>query len=243
MNPRLLIDAGNTRVKWAVVDAGRWVAQGGGDYADWSGLDGVLAPGMDCFVASVAGAGQAGRLAEVLETAGIEPTWLAPSAECAGVTNSYLTPAQLGVDRWMGLFGARARTGDATLVVSAGTALTVDALTAGGVFLGGVITPGVGLMRRSLADGLARVSQTAGQWQAFPRCTADAVESGIAAALCGAIEQQYARLASVSSGPPRCLLGGGDAEMLLPHLGVPAEHAPALVLEGIERVAKESRAE
>lgn len=243
MSRRLLIDAGNTRVKWVVVDAGHWTAQGSGDYADWSDLEGALAPGMSCAVASVAGAVQERHLAELLEAAGIAPTWLVSAAECAGVRNAYLTPTQLGVDRWMALIGARARTHDPVLVVSAGTALTVDALSADGVFLGGVIAPGVGLMRRSLGEGTARIGAAAGQWQAFPRCTADAVESGITAALCGAIEQQYARLVAVSSGRPKCLLSGGDAEMLLPRLGVPAEHAPALVLEGINRVARESRPE
>ena len=243
MSQRLLVDAGNTRVKWALVDGGRWVTQGGSDYAEWSQLQNVLAPGMACLVASVAGAEQEQRLAELLGAAAIEPTWLASSAECAGVTNAYLMPTQLGVDRWMGLIGARARTCDPVLVVSAGTALTVDALSAEGVFLGGVIAPGLGLMRRSLAEGTAGIGETAGHWQPFPRCTADAVESGITAALCGAIAQQYARLAERSPGRPRCLLSGGDATMLLPHLGVPAEHAPALVLEGIDRVAREGRPE
>ena len=241
MSQRLLVDAGNTRVKWAVVDAGRWIAQGSGDYTDWSSLQRVLAPGMPCFVASVAGDAQEQRLAAVLKATGCEANWLAASAECAGVTNAYSTPAKLGVDRWMGLIAARARTHDPVLVVSAGTALTVDALAADGVFLGGVIVPGAGLMRRSLAEGTARIGGAPGQWQAFPRATADAVESGITAALCGAIEQQYARLAAVSPRRPQCLLSGGDAETLLPHLGLPAEHVPGLVLEGIDCVARESR--
>jgi type III pantothenate kinase len=116
--------------------------------------------------------------------------------------------------------------------------MTVDALSAAGVFLGGVIVPGIRLMRQALQQGTARVEDTGGDWQAFPRTTADAVYSGIVAALCGAIAQQHARLAEAAGMAPRCLVTGGDAEQVLSHLKVPAEHVPALVLEGIDCVAR-----
>jgi type III pantothenate kinase len=98
-------------------------------------------------------------------------------------------------------------------------------------------------MQQSLRQGTARVAEVDGVWQAFPCTTADAVQSGIVAALCGAIQVQYARLAEIAGCVPRCLLTGGDAEKLLPHLALAAEHAPTLVLEGIDRVAKEDEAE
>lgn len=236
---RLLIDAGNTRLKWVVAEDDRWLTQGFGDYANWSALKAELTSDTPCFIASVAGTTQEQRLAELLDTLGVSATWLTAAAEFAGVKNAYLNPTQLGVDRWMGLIAARERSCDPVLVVSAGTAMTVDALTADGVFLGGVIVAGASLMRQSLLQGTARITEASGHWQAFPRATADAVHSGIVAALCGAVQQQHARLAAVSSRVPKCLLTGGDAEMLLPHLAVAAEHVPALVLEGIDRVASE----
>lgn len=236
---RLLIDAGNTRLKWAVVEEGQWRAHGSSDYADWSSLKALLSTATECHIASVASTAHEAQLAELLGTADIPATWLAATADFAGVKNSYLNPQQLGVDRWMGLIAARERSHDAVLVVSAGTAMTVDAMSAQGVFLGGLIVPGAGLMRQALSQGTARVTETSGHWQAFPRATADAVQSGIVAALCGAIEQQYARLAEVSGIAPPCLLTGGDAGMVLPHLTVNAEHVPALVLEGIDRVSRE----
>lgn len=239
---RLLIDAGNTRLKWAVVEDGHWCAQGNTDYADWAALKAQLTAGTDCFIASVASAAQEQQLAALLEVASISATWLMAEAGFAGVKNTYLNPQQLGVDRWMGLIAARQRTCEPALVVSVGTAMTVDALSAEGVFLGGVIVPGVRLMRQSLTQGTACVEDVAGHWQAFPRSTADAVQSGIVAALCGAIQQQHARLAEASGTVPHCLLTGGDAELVLPHLGVPAEHVPALVLEGTDCVAREGGA-
>jgi type III pantothenate kinase len=233
-----LLDAGNTSLKWAVVEDGHWHATGRSDYEEWSALTPQLMAGTDCFVASVAGAAREQQIASLLEATGITPIWLAAEPGFEEVRNTYLNPQQLGVDRWMALIAARRRTREAVLVVSVGTAMTVDALSATGIFLGGVIVPGVGLMRQSLQQGTARVDAAGGDWQAFPRATADAVQSGIVAALCGAIAQQHARLAELAGTAPRCLLTGGDAETVLSHLRVPAEHVPALVLEGIDCVAR-----
>lgn len=235
----ILIDAGNTRLKWVRVEDGRWRAQGGGDYRDWSSLQGALDGAPDCHIACVASSVQAQALAAVLAAAGARASWFAAAAAFGDVVNGYEAPPQLGVDRWMGLIAARARSREAVLVVSAGTALTVDALAGDGRFLGGVIVPGLALMRQSLQTGTAGVAPLEGNVQAFPRTTADAVESGLVAALCGAIRQQYDYLAAQAGVAPRCLLSGGDAERIRPHLGLPAEIVPALVLEGIERVVAE----
>jgi type III pantothenate kinase len=236
---RLLLDAGNSSLKWAVVEEGTWRVQGRSEYADLSSLTPQLSTGTDCFIASVASAANEQRLGALLQAADIDASWLAATGGFADLKNNYLKPEQLGVDRWMGLIAARQRTCEPVLVVSVGTAMTVDALSAEGVFLGGVIVPGVALMRQSLQQGTARVAEATGNWQAFPRTTADAVQSGIVAALCGAILLQHARLADVAGTVPRCLLTGGDAGMVLPHLTVAAEHVPALVLEGIDCVARE----
>lgn len=235
---RLLLDAGNTSLKWAAVEDGHWHATGRSDYADWSALKAQLKDGTDCFIASVTSAAHEQQIATLLEAAGITPTWLTAEADFGDVKNTYLSPRQLGVDRWMALIAARQHTRETALVVSVGTAMTVDALSAAGTFLGGVIVPGVHLMRQALQQGTARVEVATGDWQAFPRTTDDAVQSGIVAALCGAIAQQHARLAEVAGTVPRCLLTGGDAEAVLSHLSVTAEHVPALVLEGIDCVAR-----
>lgn len=240
---RLLIDAGNARLKWAVVEDGRWREEGVTGYDGWARLQAQLTGNADCFIASVASPVREQQLARLLEAAGIAPTWLAATAACAGVTNGYFDPMQLGVDRWMGLIAARQRTPDPVLVVSVGTAMTVDALAADGAFLGGLIVPGVQLMRQALAQGTACVGDTDGSWHAFPQKTGDAVQSGIVAALCGAIQQQYAHLARASVTAPRCFVTGGDAETVLPHLAVPAQQITALVLEGIDCVAKERESE
>jgi type III pantothenate kinase len=202
-----------------------------------------LAVGIDCYIASVAREQHENQIGMLLAPFSITLRWLTAETQFQDVKSTYANPRQLGVDRWMGLIAARQRSQAPTLVVSAGTAMTVDALSADGVFLGGLIVPGVALMQQALRQGTARVAEGDGTWQAFPRTTADAVQSGIVTALCGAIQLQHARLAEIAGGVPRCLLTGGDADKLMPHLALSVEHVPALVLEGMERVAKEDEAE
>ncbi|MDQ1316331.1 MAG: type pantothenate kinase [Pseudomonadota bacterium] len=240
---RVLIDAGNTRLKWALTEGERWHAHGSLDYSDLSALAPLLAKADASYIASVARAQHENLITRLLAPGVVTPIWLQAEARFLDLRNSYDNPRQLGVDRWMGLIGARQRTQAATLVVSVGTAMTVDALSTEGVFLGGLIVPGRAMMQQALRQGTARVADVAGAWQDFPRTTADAVESGIVAALCGTIQQQHARLAEMAGGSPHCFLTGGDAETLLPHLSVAVEHVPALVLEGVDRVAKEGKTE
>lgn len=237
---RVLFDAGNSSVKWAIVEDGRWQADGRCEYAELSALKPKLTAGARCFVASVASPTHEAKLAALLQDAGTSVVWLKSEAAFADVTNGYRNPGQLGVDRWMCLLAARARNCGAMLVVSVGTAMTVDALSAGGEFLGGIIVPGVDLMRNALQQGTARVAPADGVWQAFPLCTADAAYSGIVAALCGAVQSQYGRLAALAGAAPGCLITGGGADELLRYLSVDAEHVPMLVLEGVDRVARMS---
>lgn len=239
---RLLLDAGNTRLKWALVEEGLWREQGSAAYTDLSLLAQGLKAGTRCYIASVARAQHETQINALLAPCAITPVWLVAEARFQDVRNAYTNPQQLGVDRWMSLIAARRRNPGPALVVSAGTAMTVDALAADGLFLGGLIVPGAAMMRASLRQGTARIADVAGNWQAFPKSTPDAVESGIVAALCGAIQLQHARLTEAVGMPPNCILTGGDAEMLLPHLALGVEHAPTLVLEGIDCVAREGPA-
>jgi type III pantothenate kinase len=239
---RLLLDAGNTRLKWAVVENDVWLEQGHLAYADLSKLTHVVRAGDACFIASVVKQDLAEQIHELLGTVGGIPRWLKTEVQFQDVKNSYANPRQLGVDRWMGLIAARTRSQHPTLVVSVGTAMTVDALSAEGVFLGGLIVPGFELMQASLRQGTAGIAEGTGTWQAFPRCTADAVQSGLVAALCGAIQQQYARLSEMAGMQAHCLMTGGGVPIVLPHLSLTVEQVPALVLEGIELVSRESEA-
>lgn len=237
---RLLLDAGNTRLKWAVVEAGHWLTHGNARYDNLSELSPLLEHGMTCHIASVARAAHADSLATLLSSHEIEPCWLESTAEFADVKNAYSNPQQLGVDRWMALIAARERTRSAVLIVSVGTAMTVDALSAAGRFLGGLIVPGMSLMRHALQQGTAQLAEAdGGEVKTFPTATSDAIRSGLIAALCGAIQRQYVHLEREAGMPARCFLTGGDAGYVGPHLDFPIEMTPNLVLEGMERVTRE----
>jgi type III pantothenate kinase len=118
------------------------------------------------------------------------------------------------------------------VVVNAGTAVTVDALDAEGVFRGGVILPGLRLMLQALAEHTAGLKMAPGTYQDFPTNTGDALYSGAMQAIAGAIGEMRARLAS-DAGPAKCLLAGGAAKEIAPHLGDGVEVVDSLVLEGV----------
>ena len=228
----LCLDAGNTRLKFGVHDGTAWRMQGATDYAGIAGLPDQL-PARPTTVVACNVAGEAARrhieaLARRL-TAPLE--WLTSSAAACGVSNGYDTPAQLGADRWAGLIGARGLHADACVVVLAGTATTIDALDAAGRYLGGLILPGLEMMRNSLARNTADLPQASGRYRPLATNTDDAIVSGALHATLGALERVRATLES----PVTCLLSGGAAAELLSHVDAPCRPVANLVLEGLAR--------
>ena len=166
------------------------------------------------------------------------PQWLIPSDEQCGVRNSYRNPAQLGSDRWAALIGARTLLGArAAMVVMCGTATTVDFLAADGLFKGGVIMPGVGLMLRSLHEGTAALPDQGGEFTEYPTQTVDAIASEGQHAQAGAIERLYA-FEAARTPELTCLLSGGAARAVAPRIRVPFQHHDNLVLEGLYAIAQ-----
>ncbi len=239
----LLIDAGNTRLKWAVVEETRWLDSGTAAtedipalVADWSKWRTLAA----CYGVNVAGPACTAAVERGLAAIAVRPLWVQASACACGVSNAYLPPQSLGADRWAALIGARQHSREDCLVVSAGTALTVDALTRHGQFIGGMIVPGLRLMRQALASGTAGIGEQCGNAVDFPLNTQDAVQTGIISALAGAIESMAARFARRTGAAPCCLVTGGDAEMLRPYLSLKTALTPGLVLEGLYRIVQEN---
>jgi type III pantothenate kinase len=239
----LLLDVGNSRCKWARVQAGVWTHQGAVGNTEWLALQQALAalpaPGR-ILVSNVAGEAMAQRLRAVCADWGRVLEFVTASAECCGVRNGYRQPDRLGSDRWAALVAAWQQLRGACLVVNCGTATTVDALSAQGEFLGGLILPGVSLMQHSLATNTAQLAEERGELRDFPCNTADAIHSGMVRATVGAIGHQFALLRA-REGAVRCLLGGGAAEVVQPHLDLPLERVDNLVLKGLQ-VIGESKA-
>ena len=126
--------------------------------------------------------------------------WLGSMAQAAGIHNHYRHVEEHGADRWFNALGSRKFTQNACVVVSCGTAVTIDALTANNHYLGGMIMPGFHLMRESLLRRTAQLNRPEGSWYAFPTTTANAIATGMADAVCGALMLMHARLKERSEG-------------------------------------------
>jgi type III pantothenate kinase len=255
----LCLDAGNTRLKWGLHDGARWLAQGAVAHAACEELPLSLPTRPHRLLAcNVAGAEAATRIAALAATLDAPLDWFRSVAASCGVTNGYDDPTRLGADRWAALIGARALHAGGALVVMAGTATTIDALDAAGRFAGGLILPGIDLMRFALARNTADLPEATGRYRELPTNTDDAIASGILHATLGAIERMARRVAGAdqpvghrtprSGGPEhgegfgaaehfRIILSGGAATVLAPHLELPHRRVDNLVLEGLARSA------
>lgn len=259
----ILIDIGNTRIKCAVVSgdidepAVEVVARGlvaAEPIAALQRVTGLWPSQVDAVaIACVAGSNTRQLIEDALQPlreGGAHVHWLRSQAEQAGVRNGYREPERLGVDRWLAMLAARARRPDQPLlVVCSGTCTTIDSVTADGQFIGGVILPGVDMMRRSLALQAAqlpitRVDQVAGI--AFPDNTVDAIGAGVLRAQVGAVratlEQLRKRSAPIMApgdnsplapAEVNVIISGGAARLIHEALAEPAEIIPGLVLEGL----------
>jgi type III pantothenate kinase len=236
----LLLDVGNSRCKWALVSGSTWIRQGVESNNEWTGLLHALASlphPSRILVSNVAGETVAQRLSTLGVGWGCQLEFITARPEQCGVRNTYQHPERLGSDRWVALIAAWKRVQGACLVVNCGTATTVDALSAQGEFLGGLILPGVSLMQRSLTMNTAQLKEEPGTLQDFPRNTADAIFSGMLRATLGSISHQFGLL-QAGYGPAQCLLGGGAAQVVQPYLEIPAERVENLVLEGLQIIGE-----
>jgi type III pantothenate kinase len=250
MNEVLVIDVGNSRMKWGLRGPQGWVAQGAvanqdiGSLAvrDWQTLE---RPARAVGV-NVAGEAARVRVEGQLARWRLTMEWQHASVRAGGVVNRYADPARLGADRWASLVAARRREmargapPRPAIVINAGTAVTIDALDADGVFHGGLIVPGIHLMLQSLADNTAALRVAPGTFQDFPTSTPDALHSGVLQAVCGAIEQMRAKLAR-DGAEVVCYLAGGGGHEIAPQLSPPIERVDNLVLEGVLVLASQSQ--
>jgi type III pantothenate kinase len=236
----LAIDAGNSRIKWGVHDGGGWITQswvatGNAPRIaeDWK----EMVPPDAAIASNVAGEAVGHALQRAARPLGVTLELIASRAHQCGIRSSYDHPAQLGPDRWAALIGAWHLCGGPSVVVNAGTTMTVDALSADGVFLGGVIVAGVDLMRAALARSTAGLGLEDGSYTYFPVTTADAIMSGAINALAGTVERMQRFMREAGEAAPRVVLSGGAAPIVERALNGAVEVVDNLVLEGLLRIA------
>jgi type III pantothenate kinase len=247
----LLLDVGNTRLKWGVRDGEQihrtgHLAQQKIREQGLAVVTSKLPRDIDVVYASnVAGTTFATRLSGVIGAHCECDVHFAKSVrEACGVRNGYRQPRQLGVDRWVAMIGAWSEFEAACVVVDAGTAVTIDAIDGDGCHLGGQIIPGVHLMAAALAASTSDIPKTnrrpppAGL-DAFGDSTSKAVSNGAWTAVAGAVERAITTLRS-NAYDPIVVLTGGDASRMLTALGDEPLHRPHLVLQGLARILDET---
>ena len=245
----LLVDIGNTRVKWATCVDGRVGPQHAAEHAGWTADDWrrtlFASPQIERVVAaSVAGEQARGAMAAAAERNGVrEVRFIASTAAAAGVRNAYPEPRLLGVDRWVAVIGAYHLKRRACCVVDVGTAATIDAVDDHGLHLGGFIVPGPHLMVHSLHAGTSDLAahtaaSPAGTDSLFADNTRDAIARGCRVALAALIDRSHAELARATGTDPALLCTGGAVGDVLSYVVSEAEVVPDLVLHGLATLAQ-----
>lgn len=228
----VLVDIGNTAIKWSLlgqIEAGVRRCERSPE-ALLVQLAELSVPPLPVVIASVAGTEFEAVLAETLRGAGyLSVEFCSTPAEESGLVNSYPEPGRMGVDRWFAMLGVWQRGPGPWLVIDAGSAITCDLITSDGLHMGGYILPGPKLMEQALQRDTQRVRyrERVSPHLEPGRDTADCVVAGVWSAGVGAILQLVQKFPN-----HQVVITGGDAETLL-SLGVPGEHQPDLVLQGL----------
>jgi len=242
----LLVDIGNTNLKWAWLRAGRCSPVEAAPYnqnditACVSQYWGDLEQPDHLLIASVAGQQIAQSLTHWSQQQwSLEPEFLVSQASAWGVKNGYREPQRLGVDRWLTLVALRQQERGAVCVVDCGTAITIDVMDAQGCHLGGLILPGFVMMRESLL-GRTQLPQLSGSNYGglLALDTADAISAGGIQATAALIERVVVETAEKLAGLPRVVLTGSDAPRLVNALKVEFEIDRELVMRGLEVIAQ-----
>ena len=214
----LLLDGGNSQLKWAWVENGTFSEVGRAPYRDLTQLGEEWLQFADDDV-KIVGCAVCGSVkkAMVEEQLTRPVEWLSSMPQALGIRNHYRRPEEHGSDRWFNALGSRRFTQNACVVVSCGTAVTTDALTEDNHYLGGTIMPGFHLMKEAMALKTANLNRPIGKVYPFPTTTPNAIASGMMDAVCGALMMMHGRLKDkTGAGKPVDIIitGGGAARVV-----------------------------
>jgi type III pantothenate kinase len=238
---RLLIDLGNSRVKWMWANGGDLEIDslGQGDIAAFgaAGLAAAVRRPVAVLLASVAGPEKTARVTELCSVHwGVEVRPLQSQAEQGGVRNGYREPATLGVDRWLAVVGAVRHHGKPVVIWDIGTAATLDAVDESGRHLGGWILPGPAAMLDALGRQTElQVPAGLGDTGAIEpgRSTAECIRQGLQAAQLGTLDRFLSHVSARIGRLPKVVVTGGAAETASRCLGRDCVHDPWLVFRGM----------
>ena len=245
----LLVDIGNSQIKWTTIqskvlaDSQYFSRPKTGIKAAlnkaWKSLDDIEA----VFVSNVAGDKIAAQLTEWIDKQWkLTPVFVQSEKRRFGVTNAYEQPETLGVDRWLAIVAGRQHARQVTCVIDRGTAITVDIVTEKGQHQGGLIVPGLSLMKKMLTDNtdaLGNVTQES-EFNLLATNTHTAIQAGTLYMVTATLENLINDLQQNFTDEVRFLITGGDAEEIIPLMPQPLIHEPDLVLKGLAQYARQN---
>lgn len=234
---KLLIDAGNTRVKGALMDAEGHIEPWFNQAYEELNKQELPTTVTDCWLSLVGGPQQQRYLEQWLGQ-GLHTHQVHSEKSAFGVTNAYAEPATLGVDRWLAILGAYSEQAKPTLIIDAGTAITVDWVDSDGQHLGGWIAPGVDLMQSSVTSRAPRVftrqEQMWGRVNQIGTSTPDGLMDGCVNMFAGLVRQAlHVTEVELDWFEYRLLFSGGSTPLLPIELKRRGEHRSELVLQGL----------
>jgi type III pantothenate kinase len=249
----LMVDMGNSALKWATFDQGLLNPQQRISYQDDNVLDDLLIGAwlrlsvpQSIWISNVAGPIKAKQVTDwVNRHWGLQPTFIKTSSYECGVQNGYKNPQQLGVDRWLALIGAHQLEKGRLCVVDCGTAVTLDVLSANGHHLGGLIMPGITTMRHQLLDStyalthLNKTNLSNHEKLLLADNTQTGIMKGTSYAVIGLLEYVISTLDSPGDSL-KLILTGGSTPVLESLLQRPSRSVPDLVLLGLVAVVNQS---
>ena len=247
----MLLDIGNSAVKWAIRERGEMTHRGRFIHKidDFPGLAdtawSALPRPAGVAAANVAGVGMERSVAAWAEANwDVTPQFVRVTGQAAGVTNAYSEPGALGIDRWAAIIAAYHEYAGPVCVIDCGTAITIDVVDVDGLHRGGLIAPGIGMMKQCLLNETAEI-RTAAATDSQPvtllaRGTREAVHNGVMYMGSAMIDRVLADIVAEYGEHTTLVMTGGDVDSLLPLTGWQPRQDSDLVLKGIAILAGES---
>ncbi len=244
---KLLLDLGNSRCKFAIVENGRLEQNDTHNYGPFGKLYSVkslcdqYSDASEVIISSVLSAEMNSQIKDTLLNDSVKNIYfLDPTENSFGISLAYADASTLGVDRVAALIAVNEKYSGNNCIVDCGTAVTIDALDAKGVHKGGVILPGIESMRKTLMENtkIEITNTEEAEFNVFSKTTGSAIRAGCISAVVGGIEYVVNRMVSDYDGFDQVVLTGGDAEFIESYLSLPVKFDESLVLDGLKVVSQ-----
>jgi len=244
----LLLDMGNTRLKWAwqigeaFLPGGEMVHAGQLDKEQLARISRHHTPSQVLAVCVAGAIVMTSLNTQIQQQFEKEVEFVTAVTQGEGITNAYAQPTQLGSDRWAALVAAHQGWPGYLCVIDAGSALTLDLVRPDGQHLGGYILPGLRMMQSCLLERtaipLSTVTVSPDSSTQPGTSTSSCITNGALQAACGLIERTTLELEQQCKETVQCLLTGGDSHYLAAALTIPHVVEPYLVLKGLAYIAR-----